>query len=726
MVFTGMGQRALEVQVQGDASDLTSTLTDARQGLGKFRTAVLAVGGALTALGVGSLAKATQAAAAFEEQMVEVEKVTDPSTAREMSEAVREMASEMPVAQKELAGIVAQAGRLGIEGVDNLRTFTRVTAEMAVATNLGAEEAAEAFARISTLMELPVSEARNLGAAINELSNNMAASSSEIVDAATRSSGVLTQLGLESQSILALNAAMNEVSASSRLAGTQLRRFAQSLTDPKKVEDLAGALGMSVTQFRRMRDTEPVKLISQLAGAFDEGGATARELNSVLGSTSRQTLSKLAQNWASVEEGTNLTNEQFDEATSLTKEFEAAADTFNSRLQVTINRLRNAGIETGGVLLPVLTDLLGVVNDGIVAFNELNRATDGLAGSLAGVGATAAGVGMVLSGLGIAAGGPVALAIAGIGALAIAWSRNLFGMRDTTSRVMADISETMGRALEALTGETQQEVGKQMGIWERGEIRMAGIFDRIGTSFAQFVDSVVTGVDIVGGTIHALGRMLGALAKGNFERVGQILEGRIATNEFEVEKFMKRRKKRARNLSLRMGDRRGAIGTSDRSLLPGNRAGKDQGQTIADELQKNREEAKERREELMAMLEKQRAEQQGIRDNTAEQSRMLRDSALMSSSRCDLSQFLLEPLERVPRQRGNGARSEDTLEDRVAKSAAEETHKGTDPATIVQDTVRELLSGGESKTVLEVDGKKLAEELDKQSGMHGVGGGPLG
>lgn len=444
------------VEIIGDSSGLNQAVSSAIDALGGLQGAAALAGGALATLGAVGLAKATAEAAAFEEQMVEVEKVTDPQTAREMAGAIQEMAAGMPVAHQELSTIAATAGRLGVEGSANIQEFTRVTAEMAVATDLAAEDAADSFARMSTLMEEDISNVRAIGDAINELSNNMAASSSEIVDAATRSSGVLTQLGLSSEEILGLNAAMNEVSASSRIAGTQLRRFGQEIQDPGKVEDLAAALGMSTEEFRRMREESPNELILQMAERFGEGGEAATALRSTLSTTSRQTLAGLSQNLDSVAEAQSAANEEFAAGGSLTEEFEAASSTFNAKVDVTQNRLRNIAIITGERVLPALSLLLGGLNTGIGLFSEINEATDGWAGTVVGLAAAVTGLSLAISALGGAAGlaaigvgalaaattilaSPLYLAVAAavaltlaVGTLKAAWDNNWGGIRDIT------------------------------------------------------------------------------------------------------------------------------------------------------------------------------------------------------------------------------------------------------------------------------------------------------
>jgi len=441
MAFTPGMEQSMAVTVEAEGVDgFAGKIDNAVASLGGFKRAVGLAGATLATFSAGALASATSAAADFEEQMVEVEKVTDPATAEAMGESIRDMAREMPVAHKELSTIAATAGRLGVEGTDNIETFTENTAMMAEATDLSAEEAADSFARMSTLMEVPISKTEELGSAINLLSNNMAASSSEITNSATRSAGVLNQLGLEQESILGLNAAMNEVSASSRIAGTQLRRFGQEITDPAKVGDLASAIGMTEEEFRNLRDEDPEALMRRMVEAFQEGGEEAEMLRSTLGSTSRQTLSKLAQNWESVEEGTRMANDQFDEATSLQEEFDAATDTTNAQIQQLKNNLRDAGIAIGEQLLPYVNDFLDRLNDFLTSSDSvLNRLTAqqqafGL------VGTTIAGVAATLVWL---VGGPITMAIGAVAALGAAYATNFMGMRDQTNRFVGILRDEL-------------------------------------------------------------------------------------------------------------------------------------------------------------------------------------------------------------------------------------------------------------------------------------------
>ncbi|WP_226041562.1 phage tail tape measure protein [Natrinema sp. DC36] len=477
MAKTGASEE-VQVAIGGDASSLREATDTATEALGNVRHVAGLAGAALGALAVGGLAKATSAAAAFESQMVEVEKVTDPETARQMGDAIQEMASRMPVAQKELANITAQAGRFGIEGSENIENFTETVAKMSVATDLSTQQAGESFARLSTLMDVPIERVGDMGNVINELSNTMATSSSEIVDSALRSSGTLSQMGASSEDIFSLNAAMNEASESAERAGTRLRRMAQEVQDPAKVKDLASALGMNVEEFEQMRSEDPTALFRRMAQTMGEGGEASDALRSSLSTTSQQALTALSQNMEGLASAQETANQQMKDGTSLQEEYEAASSTFNSQLQVTKNRLRNVAIQIGENVLPVASEFLGYVNSAISAFSEWNESSGGMvgtialvAGALGGFAVAAASAVSALGGMSAVLGaiggaltiltGPVGIAIAAIALLAGAWKVNLFGIRDVTSNVVWQVEEILGDFFENIS-EWWEEHGEEI------------------------------------------------------------------------------------------------------------------------------------------------------------------------------------------------------------------------------------------------------------------------
>jgi TP901 family phage tail tape measure protein len=559
MVRNPFADEQVAVAVSGDTDGFQNSISAAADELSTLRSIAGGAGAALAALGVGGFAVATKSAADFEQALVGVEKVTTAETAQALNSELRDMAETVPLAQSELAGIAEQAGRLGLEGTQNIRRFTRVTGEMVTATDLTADQAADAFARLTELTDISTGQVRELGSAVNSLSNNMATSSSEIVDSMLRSSAALSQLGVQAEDQLSLSAALNEVSESAARAGTRLKRVAQELQDPRKVEDFANALGVSASEFERMRQESPAELIKTLARTLGEGGDAADVLKENLSSVSRQALGALAQNLESVETAQGRVNSEFEETSSLSEEFQTATDTFNSELELTKNALRNIAIGTGERTLPALTDLLETVGGGIQAFGKLNEKTDGLAGSLGLATAAIGGTGIAL---GAFVSGPVGLAAAGIAALAAVAVSDFGEIRSTAIRTGQDIGSSWGRVMREFSSNTDSELARTLSSWNQFETALAQGIDTIAIGIATLVDTFTTAARVIANTAGDTKQVVAELSQGNFKEAGRLAIETTEENQEITQSFTGRVQKRGTAGRRRRGRRqRGESGT---------------------------------------------------------------------------------------------------------------------------------------------------------------------
>lgn len=380
-----------------------------------LRGAAIAAGAALGFFSAKALGKAASAAAGFEQQMAEVNKVLGPDTNfAEVNEDIRQMAvTELPMAQNELATIAADAARFGIRGADKIRTFTRTIAEMAVATELGADEAGAAMARLLNMFDLSADKTRNVAATVNMLSNTMATDSERIVEAAGKSASSLSALGATAPETLTLAAAVSTLRMSSARAGTRLRRVAQVLMNPETVNRLAKAFGVSAERLKAMRNEAPVKTILALANAFRNNEAAAERLRRIFPTSVVASFTSLSRVTDELEGRLGKSAEQFQNMGSLAKELNIFIETLNGHIQNMQDVLRDIMIETGEFLLPVLKSFIDVLTRVLKKIAKWNRATDG---ALVGLTLLVAAVG----GLAIALGAILALfgALSSGGALA--------------------------------------------------------------------------------------------------------------------------------------------------------------------------------------------------------------------------------------------------------------------------------------------------------------------
>jgi len=273
------GAASEEVQVAISARDeFSGPVNEMTTSLGALNKKTMAVAAGGVAALAGALGgKSVAAAADFEAAMADVQKVTDQETAAELSDDIQELSEEIPLATDELADLAAQAGRFGAEGAEEIRDFTEVAAEMGAATTLAADEAGRSLAKLSEAVGSPLSEVRTLGDAINELSNNFATNSQEIVDAAQRSGIALRTLGASENEILGLATAINETSVSSRRAGNALRQLGEAFGDTNTIREMANDL-RETGELTRLLDDDMGGLQRQL----EEQETSVHNANSAL------------------------------------------------------------------------------------------------------------------------------------------------------------------------------------------------------------------------------------------------------------------------------------------------------------------------------------------------------------------------------------------------------------------------------------------------------------
>src|SRR5690606_13894389 len=135
----------------------------------------LLVGGAAA---VGGLGLAAKAAVDFEDAFAGIRKTVDEAdltaaglTFDDLSDAVRGMARESPIAATELAAIGEAAGALGIAGED-ITGFTEVVAKLGVTTDLSSDQAVEAMGHLGTILGLTGQDFEHVADSLLALGND--------------------------------------------------------------------------------------------------------------------------------------------------------------------------------------------------------------------------------------------------------------------------------------------------------------------------------------------------------------------------------------------------------------------------------------------------------------------------------------------------------------------------------------------------------------------------
>lgn len=357
------------------------------------------------------LQECSKASIEFESAMAGVAKTTDlsPSELDDMAKSLLDLSTQMPMAASELAGITEAAGQLGI-AKENLVAFTAVMANLGVATNLSAEEAATSLAKFSNIVKMDPENYERLGSVVVGLGNNFATTEADIVAMATRLASAGKLAGLTEPEIMALAAAMSSVGIEAEAGGTAMTQTLAAIEKAviaggEDIEQFARVADMSAAEFAQTWKNEPVQALSAFIaglGELDEQGESATIVLDGMGLTGiRQSnmLKSLALSAGNMTQAIELANREWLENTALAKEAGTRYATTESKIQMFQNSVQNLKTVIGDDLNPALRNMTDTGTDVVKWATDYVEANGWLVPSIAAVTASAGVAGLAISGL---------------------------------------------------------------------------------------------------------------------------------------------------------------------------------------------------------------------------------------------------------------------------------------------------------------------------------------
>ena len=364
--FTKFGKSAQEVgekfsKVGKEISGFGSALT-------KGVTAPIVAGAGLV----------VKAAIDYESAFAGVKKTVDETATvsyQKLSDGIRQMAKELPASAVEIANVAEVAGQLGIKTEDIL-SFSRTMIDMGESTNLSAEEAATAIAKIANIMGLTSDEYSKFGAAVVDLGNNFATTEKDIVMMANRLAAGGKLAGLTAPEILGLATAMSSVGIEAEAGGTAMTQTltaignAVALTTKDSADDLAliaKVAGTTSEEFQQAWKEKPAEALQSFIKGLNtahEKGANVDAILMKLGMTGvRQgnMLKSLALSSDKMSAAVQRSNQAWKENTALTNEANKRYETTESQLKMFRNQITDLAIEFGGPLIKALRSGLDAV-----------------------------------------------------------------------------------------------------------------------------------------------------------------------------------------------------------------------------------------------------------------------------------------------------------------------------------------------------------------------------
>ena len=327
----------------------------------------------LTAPLVASVGLITKAAIDYESAFAGVKKTVDETATvsyQKLSDGIRQMAKELPASAVEIANVAEVAGQLGIKTEDIL-SFSRTMIDMGESTNLSAEEAATAIAKIANIMGLTSDEYSRFGAAVVDLGNNFATTEKDIVEMTNRLAAGGKLAGLSTADILGLATAMSSVGIEAEAGGTAMTQTltaignAVSLTGKGAADDLnliAKTAGMTSEEFQQAWKEKPVVALQSFIKGLQEAQDKGVNMNAILmqlgmtGVRQSNMLKSLALASDKMGQAVDRSNKAWKENTALTNEANKRYETTESQLKMFKNQVTDLAIEFGGPLLKALRE----------------------------------------------------------------------------------------------------------------------------------------------------------------------------------------------------------------------------------------------------------------------------------------------------------------------------------------------------------------------------------
>ena len=334
---------------------------------------------------VGAFAASAKAVVDWETAFTGVMKTVDASDAeyQQLSDNIKQMATETASSKEDIAGVMEAAGQLGITGVDNLTAFTKTMIELGDTTNISADEAATALARFMNITGDDTSSVENLGSAIVALGNNFATDEASIVSMSTRLASAGTIAGMSSTEIIALATAMSSVGIEAEAGGTAMTQTLTGISQAvdagdEKLELLAQTAGTTASEFASTWESNPVAALQQFISGLSEMNAAGESTYTLLdelgmsGIRQSNMLQSLALASDQLTAAVETSDSAYEQNNALQDEAAKRYETTAAKLSQAKEDIGNVAIEIGERLLPYIQQGIDFVHQMVDAWDSLS------------------------------------------------------------------------------------------------------------------------------------------------------------------------------------------------------------------------------------------------------------------------------------------------------------------------------------------------------------------
>lgn len=373
---------AFSASVRKSADDITGATKEGQ----KFRNGLDDLGGVAGKVGlaaVAGLGMAAKAAMDWESAWAGVTKTvngTDTELAA-LESGLRDLTKVLPASHTEIAGVAEAAGQLGVATEDVL-SFTRTMIDLGETTNLTAEEAATSIAQISNVMGTTGEDVDNFGATLVALGNDGASTEKQILDMAQRIAGAGSLIGLAESDILAIANAASSMGIEAEAGGSAITRVFTELakavaTGSPKLDAFAQTAGLTAEEFSKAFGEDPATAFAAFTKGLDRINSSGGDVFTLLKDLGMsdvrvsQALLSMASSGDLLTDSLKLGKTAWEDNSALAIEAAKRYDTTAAQTQIAWNKIKDAGIEAGDAILPVIAGIADGVGGIADAFGKL-------------------------------------------------------------------------------------------------------------------------------------------------------------------------------------------------------------------------------------------------------------------------------------------------------------------------------------------------------------------
>ena len=329
---------------------------------GNIIAGVAAVGTGLVLAG----RKAVNAFAEMDAEMANVRKFTGlaDDEVKELNEDFKKM--DTRTSREDLNKLAEEAGRLGKSSKEDVLGFVKAADQINVALDELGDGATLTLSKLTNIFgdEARLGTEKSLlavGSVINDLSQNCTASAGYLAEFGKRMAGVGAQAGMTIPQIMAFAAVLDSQGQACEMSATALSQLIMNLfKEPSKI---AKATGMDLDELnkalKRSTNEGLLMLLQKLKelGNMDVLAPVFKNMGEN-GARASQVLATLAGNVEMVKWQQKQATQSFEDATSVTNEFNVQNSTVEAELDKARKRVTELAIELGEKLMPVMKHVI--------------------------------------------------------------------------------------------------------------------------------------------------------------------------------------------------------------------------------------------------------------------------------------------------------------------------------------------------------------------------------